>query len=217
METKTIKPRLDILPPEQLKIYQHLGQITKLDFTLFGGTALALQLGHRQSIDFDFFAKFDIDLVMDTLLNLNSIKADKILQQDKDTLVFITDSNVKLSFFGGLDFVESANKVVTDDKTLIMADIEALLATKLKATCDRAEYKDYFDIASILKHTPANLTTGLENVSKFFGDDYPSIQILKGLTYFEDGDLYKLEQDDKEVLLGATKEASSSIKKRRSL
>jgi Nucleotidyl transferase AbiEii toxin, Type IV TA system len=48
-------PRLDILPDAQRRLWPELAQ-TPEDFTLYGGTAIALRLGHRQSVDFDFFA-----------------------------------------------------------------------------------------------------------------------------------------------------------------
>ncbi|WP_281747421.1 nucleotidyl transferase AbiEii/AbiGii toxin family protein [Helicobacter suis] len=44
------------MPPEQLEIYPYLRQITDQGYVLFGGTALTLQLGHRTSVDFDFFS-----------------------------------------------------------------------------------------------------------------------------------------------------------------
>ena len=47
-------PRLDILPPPQISLWPELGQVPA-DFALYGGTALALHLGDRESIDFDFF------------------------------------------------------------------------------------------------------------------------------------------------------------------
>ena len=50
----------EILPKEQQEIYNHLKQVTDLGFTLFGGTAIALQLGHRTSVDFDFFTSKNI-------------------------------------------------------------------------------------------------------------------------------------------------------------
>lgn len=50
----------EILPKEQQEIYDNLKQVTELNFTLFGGTAIALQLGHRKSVDFDFFTPNDI-------------------------------------------------------------------------------------------------------------------------------------------------------------
>lgn len=49
------KPRLDILPPSQRRLWGELINVPKT-FTLYGGTAIALQLGHRASVDFDFFS-----------------------------------------------------------------------------------------------------------------------------------------------------------------
>jgi Nucleotidyl transferase AbiEii toxin, Type IV TA system len=52
----TFQPRLDILPPPQRALWTEL-DATPDHFTLYGGTALALRLGHRQSVDFDFFSR----------------------------------------------------------------------------------------------------------------------------------------------------------------
>jgi hypothetical protein len=50
-----IQPRLDSLPPAQRKVWPGLRGIGSLGYVLYGGTALALRLAHRQSVDFDFF------------------------------------------------------------------------------------------------------------------------------------------------------------------
>ena len=52
---------LDILPHEQRELYPKLSFLKEYGFILFVGTAIALQLGHRESIDFDFFNVSDID------------------------------------------------------------------------------------------------------------------------------------------------------------
>jgi hypothetical protein len=49
-----MKPRLDILPAEQQRLWPELSQVPE-HFVLYGGTAVALRLAGRQSIDFDFF------------------------------------------------------------------------------------------------------------------------------------------------------------------
>ncbi|EKR8080625.1 nucleotidyl transferase AbiEii/AbiGii toxin family protein, partial [Campylobacter fetus] len=145
-----MKIQTQILPKEQLELYPYLRSITNLGFTLYGGTAIALQLGHRQSIDFDFFIDKDISNLHDKLLNLDGIIVSKITQQQNNTLTFKTINNVKFSFFGGLEFVKLSTKIDSDDNVLKLADLGSLLTTKLKATCDRAEYKDYIDIVKIL-------------------------------------------------------------------
>ena len=50
-----LEPRLDVLPEAQQQIWASLSAAPRLSFVLYGGTAVALHLGHRQSLDFDFF------------------------------------------------------------------------------------------------------------------------------------------------------------------
>lgn len=69
-----MKPILEILPQEQRALYPHLAQITGLGFVLFGGTAIALQLGHRQSVDFDFFTHKSIDRSQKPYSRLKALK-----------------------------------------------------------------------------------------------------------------------------------------------
>ena len=51
------EPHLDILPEEQRICWSLLNGVSEEGFVLYGGTALALRLGHRQSVDFDFSMK----------------------------------------------------------------------------------------------------------------------------------------------------------------
>lgn len=205
-----MKLRLEILPKEQRDIYPHLKAIKDLGFTLFGGTAVALQLGHRMSIDFDFFTDKDISQLYSTLLSLSSIKVSEISQQTNNSLSFKTTNNVKFSFFGGIEFVKLSGKIQSDDEVLQLADLKSLLITKLKVSCERAEYKDYKDIAEILKTNQVSLEDGLCGVKQYFGDKFPLLQVLKGLTYFEDGDLHRLDMDDRKILLNAVKNINIS-------
>jgi hypothetical protein len=50
-----LEPKLDVLPAAQQEIWTSLAAAPDLNFVLYGGTAIALQLGHRESLDFDFF------------------------------------------------------------------------------------------------------------------------------------------------------------------
>jgi hypothetical protein len=98
-------PRLDILPEAQRKIWPRLAVIPG-DFTLYGGTAIALRLGHRPSVDFDFFSDVELDETRKaTLLKLVEAGGDQsVLQNEKNTLSFTvehSDAPVKLSFCGG--------------------------------------------------------------------------------------------------------------------
>ena len=188
----------EIFPQEQKEIYKNLSFLKNKGFILFGGTAIALQLGHRQSIDFDFFTSNKLDKKLKDEI-LKNLKSDAMLQNEENTLVFLKNE-VKLSFFGDIDFVIKENSLILDD-VLKVANLKSLLATKLKATFDRAEYKDYIDIVEILKTGQITIEEGINKMFDFFGTDFTASQVLKNLTYFEDGDLHRLEIKDRDILI----------------
>jgi hypothetical protein len=53
---KEFHPHLEILSSAQMRLWRELSGVP-IGFVLYGGTALALHLGHRTSVDFDFFAR----------------------------------------------------------------------------------------------------------------------------------------------------------------
>ncbi|WP_443747297.1 nucleotidyl transferase AbiEii/AbiGii toxin family protein [Asticcacaulis solisilvae] len=57
----TFAPRTDILPEAQRQLRPYLAEVTRQGFVLYGGTAIALRLGHRVSVDFDFFHHLPLD------------------------------------------------------------------------------------------------------------------------------------------------------------
>jgi hypothetical protein len=95
----TLIPKLNILPKSQQLLWKLLGS-TPPDFVLYGGTALALRLGHRQSVDFDFFSSrtFQPMLLARSVPYLNG---QTITQQASDTLsceVLTAGGPVRISF-----------------------------------------------------------------------------------------------------------------------
>jgi hypothetical protein len=98
--TADFVPRLDILPPPQRRLS---GELTAVpgEFVLYGGTALALHLGHRESLDFDFFGNKPLDsaeLVPAVPFLVGAI----VTQREPNTFSCTVDrgGEVKLSFFG---------------------------------------------------------------------------------------------------------------------
>ena len=59
---RSFEPHMEILPKAQRALWGLLAPCVDLGFVLYGGTAIALQLGHRSSVDFDFFSHFPLDL-----------------------------------------------------------------------------------------------------------------------------------------------------------
>jgi hypothetical protein len=85
----------------------------------------------------------------------------------------------------------------TDDKTLLVATLDDLLATKLKAIIDRAEAKDYRDISAMLS-AGVSLERALGAFAKMYGKD-PSLP-LRAMGFFKDGDLPSLPKSDQDIL-----------------
>lgn len=189
----------EILPPAQQEIWPQLAPAPKASFVLYGGTAIALHLGHRVSIDFDFFSAGPLDKkkLQDSFVFMYGAKT---LQEDPRTLVIMAKTpsgSVKVSFFGDLKIGRVNDPLQTSDLVLLVASLEDLMATKLMATLDRAEAKDYRDISAMIS-AGTSLERGLAAFSKMFRND-PALP-LKALGYFKDGDLPSLPKADQDLL-----------------
>lgn len=208
--TRTFKPRLDILPPAQQRIWPELRGAAGLGFTLYGGTAIALRLGHRQSVDFDFFSgkPLDRDAIKTALPFLTKAttiqdKGDSwtVLAPYGDTL----REHVKVSFFGGIAFGRVGDPEFTEGGVLLVASLDDLMATKVKVVLQRAEAKDYRDVAAMV-NAGVNLSRGIASARLLFGPNYQPSESLKALNYFQDGDLSTLSAAEKKTLIDAVKD-----------
>ena len=197
-----LDPKFSILPAAQREIWASLAPARQLGFVLYGGTAVALHLGHRESLDFDFFRSEPLD--KDQIrAAFGFVGGAAILQDMPDTLVVLAkmpSGLVKISFFGGIGFGRVSDPVQTRDDTLLVASLDDLMATKLKTTLDRAEAKDYRDIVEMIS-AGVSLPAGLSAFKQMF-DGEPA-QVLRALGYFEDGDLATLDKADQNLLRSA--------------
>jgi hypothetical protein len=98
---QVFSPRLDVLPEAQRRLWAELTAVPG-EFTLYGGTALALHLGHRKSADFDFFGKRAIDVAA-LEGGISFLEGAAVIQRDKNTLSAIVEraGPVKVSFSRG--------------------------------------------------------------------------------------------------------------------
>jgi hypothetical protein len=197
-----LDPHIKVLPPAQQHLWRQLSAAPRLGFVLYGGTAIALHLGHRQSEDFDFFSHEPLD--REALLRSFAFIRDTWVAQDEvETFVVTPDTPlgaVKVSFFGGLGFGRVNPPLETRDRTLLVASLEDLLVTKLKAILGRAEVKDYIDVAALLK-AGASLPRALSAFREMF-DGEPAT-VLRAIGYFEDGDVASLGEKEKKLLRAA--------------
>jgi hypothetical protein len=205
----TFKPCLDALPPVQRRLWPELRNAQNLGFTLYGGTAIALRLGHRDSVDFDFFTDRPLD--REALLATLPFMARATSLQDQGhtwvVLVRPEDSgaaSVKLSFFGTIGFGRVGEPELTEDGVLQVASFDDLMATKVKVVLQRAEAKDYRDIAAMLA-AGVSLSRGLASARLMFGPNFQPSESLKALVYFNDGDLPALAAAEKSRLVESVK------------
>ena len=195
-------PRIEILPPAQKEIWPQLAPAANLSFVLYGGTAVALHLGHRVSIDFDFFKAEPLEKAR-IEAGFQFVRNARTIQEDENTLVMnvpMPSGEIKVSFFGGLALGRINDPLRTKDSVLLVASLEDLLATKLKAILDRAEAKDYRDIAAML-----SVGVSLEKSLGVFAGNYrrdPALP-LKALGFFKYGDLPSLPKADQDLLRSA--------------
>ncbi len=168
--TKTLQLLLELQQVKELK-----------DFLLVGGTSLALQIGHRISIDLDLFSssKVDISQIPNQIAHLGKIR---IINQSPSVLnLFIDEIKV--------DFVSNQygffNPSVLEDN-LNLASIPDIAAMKLSAITGRGSKKDFVDLFFILK------IFSLTELFTFYKKKYPDGEeflVFKSLTYFEDAEI----------------------------
>ena len=205
--TGVFKPRLDILPPAQLRLWPELHPAPGLGFVLYGGTAIALRLAHRISVDFDFFSDQALD--RDALYAAFPFLAQSTVLQDQPNTLTVSvpygdasHEHVKVSFFGTIGFGRVGQPDVTDDGVLLVACLDDLMATKVKVILQRAEAKDYRDIAAMVG-VGVSLSGGLAAARQLYGINFQPSESLKAMVYFEDGDLATLTRLEKACLIDA--------------
>ena len=197
----TFSPRLDILPDEQRTLWPELARVPK-SFVLYGGTAVAIRLGHRTSVDFDFFSSEPLDF--DELFALPFVRNADVLERDPATLTVSTPraetaAPVKVSFFGELDMGRVGHPERTEDGVVRVASVLDLFATKLKVLLQRIAARDYLDIAAILE-SGVPLEDGLGAAVALYGTEFPPMEAAKALTWFETGDARNVDPATRELL-----------------
>lgn len=152
------------------------------DFYLSGGTGLALQIGHRESQDLDFFSEkdFDVELLQVELAKIGHLES---IQLDKGTLNCFID-NVKIQF---LHYPYKLLEKKLEWEGIFVSSMLDIACTKLLTISSRGSKKDFIDLYFLLQtYTLAFLFEKLEE--KYTNLNYDKLHILKSLIYFEDAE-----------------------------
>jgi len=178
--------QLKTIHPETFALFKDLSAHREMQcFSLAGGTALSLQLGHRISLDLDFFTQkaFDsielFDFLRDSYVATNCIQSVNSLSlnlkwQDQNIKVDIIRHNYQM--LRPLQQIEDAS----------IFSLQDIAAMKLNAIANRGSKKDFYDIHALLN------IFSIRDLLSFFEEKYPQINsysVVKSMVYFADADI----------------------------
>lgn len=174
LQTQTIQPKLLELLTKIMSSEVFRG------FNLVGGTSLALQIGHRFSIDIDMFGNCEVD-EYEFIEELSKFGKPTILKKSKNIIIVSIDG-IKV------DFVNYKYPLLEDIKTIenirLVSDKD-IVAMKLNAIAGRGSRKDFIDLYFLLKKYSLNEMLDFYKQKYIDGSEF---MVIKSLNYFEDAD-----------------------------
>jgi len=178
----------EILTKKQVELLPLLKSFSK-DFGLVGGTAVALHIGHRRSIDFDLFTDKEFKNSSIRKIIQKNFKIDNVIVDKLDEFSIII-GNVKFTFFCYPYKLSFSKKL---DDIIKLPDILTLAAMKAYVLGRRAKWKDYVDLYFIIKKY-FSVSEISKKGKEIFGNEFNEKLFRSQLAYFEDID-YKEEID----------------------
>jgi hypothetical protein len=179
------EPRLDILPLPQRRLWPELST-TPAGFILYGGTAIALRLGHRPSLDFDFFS-FDVAASRGLPENVPYLGGAELLQSAPGTMSFRIERGgpVNVSFFGPLRLGQIDQPETVAGPGIEVASLRDLGGVKVAVVTQRAEARDYIDVHALLR-AGISLPEMLAAAGVIYEGEFNPLVALKALAYHDD-------------------------------
>jgi len=173
-----------ILSTEQLNLLPLLQTFSRLGFFLVGGTAMALHMGHRRSIDFDLFSinPYKKNTLIKSI-EQNGFKVQRTLYEDNEQLDLVV-SNVKLTF---LEYPFEVHPTISFEQLILLPSLVNLASMKAYALGRRAKWKDYVDLFFVLRDV-CSFGDLVENTRQLFGDLFNQKLFREQLSYYEDID-----------------------------
>ena len=204
---------LSAVDTSALELLKFLMSITEFEkLRLVGGTALALQLGHRKSIDLDLFGELDFEDI-DITKTFNKYEEKVIFIKKSKNINILSIDNVKVDF---VNYSYPWLKDFLELDGIRLASIKDIAAMKLSAITGRGSRKDFIDLFFLLQKNNLKEILSFYKEKYFDGSEY---LVLKSLTYFEDAesdpDVEMLENTSwsevKQYILQSVNEFNQSI------
>jgi len=180
------KPHWEVVSPEMRHLLTAIGQQSFAShFYLAGGTALSLQIGHRHSLDFDFFAETDEvkEKRTDEIIRSLDSFSIQVIERTLGNMVLLVD-NIRIGFFSyGYPLINPIVKL----ENVVLASLADIGLMKCDALVTRGSRKDFYDLFYIVKSIPLPdlLQLGSKKYPQF--RDFPLL-VLESLTLFENAD-----------------------------
>ena len=173
----------EVLTEKQQKLLP-LIRLFSNDYYLVGGTAIALYIGHRRSIDFDLFTTQDIKRKsIRNLIDKSGFTVDNVLYEAFDQIHLVANS-VKITFF---NFPYKIVHSMDFDGIIKIPTLLDLAAMKTYALGGRAKWKDYVDLYFILKDQ-YDLRELSARATEIFGTYFNEKLFREQLCFFDDID-----------------------------
>lgn len=179
---------LEIFDEKRLAIFQFLSEFRERGY-LAGGTALALQLKHRKSFDFDIFTQKQVDNKL--RLKIKNIFGDVKVELDTDDqITFITNEGIRITF---LWYYFHPLYPLFSTESLDLASVSDIAADKAYTLGRRATWRDYVDIYTLLKRNIVTIDAIISFAKKKFSGGFNEVLFLEQLVYFKDITLSPIE------------------------
>ena len=174
---------IQTIQPDTLELLKHLSAFPELSATrLVGGTALALQYGHRMSVDLDFFGQLPQD--KEELIAIAKQVGEVVVFNKSNFILQMTINNVKVDFVDYSRY-EWIDEPVRGDGFVLASDKD-IAAMKVNAIMGRGTRKDFVDLYVLLQHY------SLAEILDLYMQKYPEYseyRALLSMTYFEDAEM----------------------------
>lgn len=173
---------LQTILPDTLELLKWLSAQPEMQgMRLVGGTSLALQYGHRQSVDLDFFGQMTVSQE-DILSMLERIGQYRLRNRTHNILQLIVEGiMVDIVDYSHYSWIDAP---VVEDK-IVLASPKDIAALKINAIEGRGSRKDFIDVHLLLQHY------SLDELLTFYSQKYPNYSLFRALlslTYFEDAE-----------------------------
>lgn len=170
----------EILTKEQVRLLPLVGRFAK-DFYLVGGTAIALHLGHRRSIDFDLFTSKPFRNSRIKRMLKGAGRIDKVFRDETGQYTIIING-VHMTFFEFPFAIPSSHWF---EKVIKLPDVLTLAAMKAYALGNRAKWKDYVDLYFVMEkyHGIAAIA---DRAMELFKGEFNEKIFREQLSYFDD-------------------------------